>query len=178
MGRRIKEGEKVVKIFGEEIQVNAEIHSLEGFSSHADREGIMWWIKGFKNKPKKIFVVHGEEEATKEISRKIEEESKIKTYIPELGESLSIEGESVLSGGRLEVDRKNKELREMEESVEKLKSIFWPVLQRLGHKTDHGADSEELNNFKNKLMDIQKDILDLNRLITEKKKEGNHKNKS
>lgn len=178
LGRRIKEGEKVVKIFGEEIQVNAEIHSLEGFSSHADREGIMWWIKGFKNKPKKIFVVHGEEEATKEISRKIEEESKIKTYIPELGESLSIEGESVLSGGRLEVDRKNKELREMEESVEKLKSIFWPVLQRLGHKTDHGADSEELNNFKNKLMDIQKDILDLNRLITEKKKEGNHKNKS
>ncbi|MCJ7656364.1 MAG: MBL fold metallo-hydrolase [Candidatus Atribacteria bacterium] len=170
LGRRIKEGEKVVKIFGEEIQVNAGIHSLEGFSGHADREGIIQWIKSFKNKPKKIFVVHGEEEATKEISRKIEEELKIKTHIPELGETLSIEGESVLSGGRLEIDRRSKELREIEESVEKLKSIFWPTLQRLGHKTDNGADSEELNNFKNKLIDIQKSILDLNMLLAENRK--------
>lgn len=175
LGRRIKEGEKVVKIFGEEIQVNAKIYSLDGFSGHADREGIIQWIKSFKNKPQKIFVVHGEEEATKEISRKIEEELKIKTYIPELGESLSIEGESVLPGGRLEIDSRNEELREMEESVEKLKSIFWPVLQRLGHKVDNGADSEELNHFKNKLIDIQKDILDLNMLITEKKNEVDDK---
>ena len=147
LGRRIKEGEKVVKIFGEEIQVNAEICSLEGFSGHADREGIIQWIKSFKNRPKKIFVVHGEEEATEEISRKIEEELKIKTHIPELGETLSIEGEIVLPGGRLEIDRRSKELREIEENIEKLKSIFWPVLQRLGHKTDNGADSEELNNI-------------------------------
>jgi len=178
LGRRIKEGEKVVKIFGEEIQVNAEIYSLEGFSGHADREGIIQWIKSIKNKPKKIFVVHGEEEATKEISGKIEEELSIKTYIPELGESVSIEGESVLPGERLEINGKSEELREIEESVEKLKSIFWLTLQRLEHKTDHGVDSEELNNFKNKLIDIQKSILDLNMLITEKKKEGNNKNKS
>ena len=178
LGRRIKEGEKVVKIFGEEIQVNAEICSLEGFSGHADREGIIRWIKSFKNRPKKIFVVHGEGEATEEISRKIEEELKIKTYIPKLGESLSIEEESVLPEGRLEIDSRNEELREMEESVEKLKSIFWPVLQRLEHKVDNGADSEELNNFKNKLIDIQKGILDLNMLITERKKEGDDKNKS
>jgi len=177
LGRRIKEGEKVVKIFGEEIQVNAEIFSLEGFSGHADREGIIQWIKSFKNKPKKIFVVHGEEEATKEISRKIEEELTIKTYIPELGESVSIEGESVLPGGRLEIDRRSKGLREIEESVEKLKSIFWPTFQRLGYKTNGDADSEELNNIKNKLIEIQKSILDLNMLITEKKKEGNNKNK-
>jgi metallo-beta-lactamase family protein len=178
LGRRIKEGEKVVKIFGEEIQVNAEIYSLEGFSGHADREGILQWIKSFKNKPKKIFVVHGEEEATKEISGKIEEELSIKTYIPELGESVSIEGEKVLPSGRLKINGKSKELREIEESIEKLKSIFWLTLQRLEHKTDHGVDSEELNNFKNKLIDIQKSILDLNMLITEKKKEGNNKNKS
>jgi metallo-beta-lactamase family protein len=178
LGRRIKEGEKVVKIFGEEIQVNAEIYSLEGFSGHADREGIIQWIKSIKNKPKKIFVVHGEEEATKEISGKIEEELTIKTYIPKLGESVSIEGESVLPGERLEINEKSEEFREIEESVEKLKSIFWLTLQRLEHKTDHGVDSEELNNFKNKLIDIQKSILDLNMLITEKKKEGNNKNKS
>lgn len=177
LGRRIKEGEKAVKIFGEEIQINAEIYALEGFSGHADKEGLIWWLKGFKKKPQKIFVVHGEEEAAKEVSKKIEEELNIKTHIPELGETLSIEGTSVLPGGRLEIDRRNKELREMDESVEKLKSIFWPTLQRLENKTDNGADSEELNNFKNKLIDIQKGILDLNMLIIEKKKEEKNQNK-
>lgn len=170
LGRRIKEGEKVVKIFGEEIQVNAEIHSLEGFSGHADKEGILQWIKSFKSKPQKIFVVHGEEEATEEISRKIKEELNIVTYIPELGESLSIEGKNVLPGGRLEIDRRSKELREMEENIEKVKSIFSPTLQRLEYKTDGGADSEKLNKIKNKLIEIQKNILDLNMLLTENKK--------
>jgi metallo-beta-lactamase family protein len=176
LGRRIKDGEKVVKIFGEEIRVNAKICSLEGFSGHADKEGIIRWIKSFKNKPQKIFVVHGEEEATEEISRKIEEELKIKIHIPELGETLSIEGEIVLPGGRLEIDRRSKELREIEESAEKLKSIFLPTFQRLGYKTNGGADSEELNNIKNKLIEIRKNILDLNMIITKRKdKKGNEK---
>ncbi|MGB6607979.1 MAG: MBL fold metallo-hydrolase RNA specificity domain-containing protein, partial [Atribacterota bacterium] len=178
LGRKIKEGEKVVKIFGEEIQVNAEIHSLEGFSGHADKEGIMWWIKGFKNQPQKIFVVHGEEEATEEVSRKIEEELKIKTHIPELGETLSIEGEKVLPGGRLEIDRRSKELREIEGSVEKLKSTFGLILPRLEYETKGSADNKELNinNIKNKLIEIQKGVLDLNMIITERKgKKGNEK---
>ena len=170
LGRRIKEGEKVVKIFGEDIQVNAEIHSLEGFSGHADKEGILQWIKSFKSKPQKIFVVHGEEEATEEISRKIKEELNIVTHIPELGESFSIEGEHILPSGRVEIDRRSKELREMEENIEKVKSIFSPTLQRLEYKTDGGADSEKLNKIKNKLIEIQKNILDLNMLLTENKK--------
>jgi len=170
LGRRIKEGEKVVKIFGEEIQVNAEICSLEGFSGHADREGIIQWIKSFKNKPKKIFMVHGEEEAIEEVSRKIEEELKIKTHIPELGESLSIEGERVLPGGRLEIDRRSKEFREIEENIEKVKSIFLPTFQRLEYGANSGTNSEKLNNIKNKLIEIQKDILDLNMLLAESKK--------
>jgi len=169
LGRRIKEGEKVVKIFGEEIRISAKICSLEGFSGHADREGIIRWIKSFKSKPQKIFVVHGEEEATEEISRKIEEELKIKTHIPELGETLSIEGEVVLPGRRLEIDRRSKELREIEENIEKLKSIFLPTFQRLGYKTNGSANREELNKIKNKLIEIQKNILDLNMLLTEKK---------
>jgi len=168
LGRRIKEGEKVVKIFGEEIRVNAEIYSLEGFSGHADRDGLMWWMRSFKNRPKKIFIVHGEEEATKEISKRIEEEFKIKVYIPELGETLSIEGESVLPGGRLEINGRSKEYREIEENIEKLKSIFWPTLQRLGYKINNGANSEELIKIENKLIELQKNILDLNMMLTER----------
>jgi len=175
LGRRIKEGEKVVKIFGEEIRVNAEIYSLEGFSGHADREGIIQWIKSFKNKPQKVFVVHGEEEATEEVSKKIEEELKIRTHIPELGESFTIEGERVLFGEKVEIDRRNREVRELEEGIEKLKSTFWPLLQRLGYKANNSADSENLVKIKNKLIEMQKDVLDLNMILTETK--GKEKDK-
>ncbi|MBA7592784.1 hypothetical protein ES708_34978 [subsurface metagenome] len=89
---------------------------------------------------------------------------------------MSIEGEIVLPGGRLEIDRRSKEFREIEENIEKVKSIFLPTFQRLGYRTNSGADSEELNNIKNKLIEIRKNILDLNMIITERKdKKGNKK---
>ena len=133
----------------------------------------MWWIKGFKNKPKKIFIVHGEEEAMKEVSRKSEEELKIKTYIPVLRETLSIEGETVLTGGRIEIDRRSKKYKEIGERIEKLKSTFELMLPRLEHETNGSANVKELNmdSIKNKLMEIQKSILDLDILIAKRKKE-------
>ena len=65
LGRRIVEGEKVVKIFGEEIAVNAQIEYIEGYSGHADQEWLMNFIYSFRDKPKKVFLVHGEERAQK-----------------------------------------------------------------------------------------------------------------
>ena len=173
LGRKIKDGENLVRLFGEEVGVNAEIYSLEGFSGHADKEGIIWWLKGFNNKPKKIFIVHGEEEASGEISRRIEGELKAKTHIPELGEALTIEGERVLFGEKVEIDRRNREIRELEEGIEKLKSTFWPLLQRLEYKANNSADSEKLVKIKNKLIELQKGLLDLNiMLVKAKEKEG------
>ncbi len=63
LGHSIKNGDKQVSIFGEKIHVEAEIHNLEGFSGHADKNGLMEWLAGFKQQPKQIFLVHGEEES-------------------------------------------------------------------------------------------------------------------
>lgn len=60
LGRQIIDGAKTVKLFGEEIVVNAQIHVLHGLSGHADRKGLMEWVEGFKNKPKEILLVHGD----------------------------------------------------------------------------------------------------------------------
>lgn len=73
LGRLIVEGIKDVTLFGEEIHVNAEIHNLEGFSAHADREGLLAWISGFKNQPKQIFFVHGELEAKQAFAALVKE---------------------------------------------------------------------------------------------------------
>lgn len=63
LGRRLLNGEKTVTLFGEEISVNAEIAALQGVSGHADRNGLERWISGFKNKPRLVFVNHGDDEA-------------------------------------------------------------------------------------------------------------------
>jgi metallo-beta-lactamase family protein len=60
LGRALLGGLKNVTLFGEEICVNAEIYNLEGFSGHADRDGLMDWISGFRAEPEMIFLVHGE----------------------------------------------------------------------------------------------------------------------
>lgn len=63
LGRSIIEGVKKVKIFGEDIAVNAEIYNLHGLSGHADRNGLLEWVMGFKTKPKEILLVHGDTDA-------------------------------------------------------------------------------------------------------------------
>ncbi|WP_446899538.1 MBL fold metallo-hydrolase [Clostridium sp. LBM24168] len=60
LGRKILDGSKKVKIFGEEIAVNAKIYNLQGLSGHADRDGLFNWLCKFKTKPEKVILVHGD----------------------------------------------------------------------------------------------------------------------
>ena len=64
LGRRLLDGVKAVKLFGEEIAVRARIVNFHGLSSHADREGLLRWIGAFTPKPREVFVVHGESAVT------------------------------------------------------------------------------------------------------------------
>ena len=73
LGSRLVEGEKKVKIFGEEIAVNARIEYIEGYSGHADQEWLLNFIYSFIKKPKHIFLVHGEQEAQNVLKQKINE---------------------------------------------------------------------------------------------------------
>lgn len=61
LGRSIIEGAEEVKLFGETIRVRAQIKQLVGMSGHADKNGLVEWINAFEEKPKKVFVVHGED---------------------------------------------------------------------------------------------------------------------
>ena len=71
LGRSIVDGDKQVSIFGERMQVEAEIHNLQGFSGHADRDALMEWVGSFQKPPHQIFLVHGEEDAKKELAESI-----------------------------------------------------------------------------------------------------------
>ena len=84
LGRNIVDGAKKVKIFGEEIAVNARIEYIEGYSGHADQEWLLNFVYSFINKPKHIFLVHGEPEGQIELKQKIIENTKIPVTIPDL----------------------------------------------------------------------------------------------
>jgi metallo-beta-lactamase family protein len=64
LGRRLVDEAASVKIMGEYIDVKASIHTVGGLSAHADRDNLLKWLKGFKQKPKHVFVVHGEPTAS------------------------------------------------------------------------------------------------------------------
>ena len=64
LGRRLLEGAKSVKLFGEEIAVRARILNFPGLSSHADRDHLLDWVGHFSPKPDQVFVVHGDSEIT------------------------------------------------------------------------------------------------------------------
>ena len=63
LGRKLQNGVKSVKLFGEEIAVNAHIETLQGTSGHADQAGLLRWLEGFREKPKQVFVNHGDDDA-------------------------------------------------------------------------------------------------------------------
>ena len=73
MGRLLLDGTDKVTLFGEEVQVKAEIHNLEGFSGHADRDGLYSWLSGFQKEPKHIFLVHGETESKEGFAEYVKE---------------------------------------------------------------------------------------------------------
>ena len=64
LGRRLLEGARSVKLFGEDISVRAKVVNFKGLSSHADRDHLLEWVGHFSPKPQQVFVVHGDSEVT------------------------------------------------------------------------------------------------------------------
>ena len=63
LGRRLVDGAKQVRIFNDDIAVRARLHTIGGLSAHADRDGLLDWLRRFAHAPGRSFVVHGEREA-------------------------------------------------------------------------------------------------------------------
>lgn len=89
LGRRIVEGASRVNILGEEIAVRSSIYTINGFSAHADRDGLLEWLGNFADSPE-IFLVHGEEEVLGSFRDLILEKYGLKVNIPERGEEFEI----------------------------------------------------------------------------------------
>ncbi len=90
LGRVLVEGVDEVKLFGESIDVRACIRKLVGLSGHADKNGLIEWVEGFKEKPRKVFVVHGEDSVCKSFVECLNAEYGIKAYAPYSGTEFNL----------------------------------------------------------------------------------------
>ena len=90
LGRIIHDGAQSVKIFGETIDVKAEIAVLEGISGHADREGLLRWLSHYDKKPSYIFVNHGDDESCTAFSRSITDQFSVPSSAPYSGSEFDL----------------------------------------------------------------------------------------
>jgi metallo-beta-lactamase family protein len=91
LGRRLHDKEKRVHIFGQELDVLADVRSFGAFSGHADYPRLMNWLNGFQHHtPRKIFVTHGELNSALSFSQSIEDQLGIASGVPQYGETIDI----------------------------------------------------------------------------------------
>lgn len=85
LGRLLVDGAKSVKLFNETVQVEAQIETLPGVSGHADKNGLIAWLEGFREKPKFVFVNHGDAEAMESFTNCLTRELGYRAFAPYSG---------------------------------------------------------------------------------------------
>ncbi len=91
LGRQLVDGAKHIRLWGETVQVAARIHTIGGFSAHADQSGLLNWYQEFHNRPP-LVLIHGEEEAQKELQQKIKTNLNVDAHIAQPGHRLDLYG--------------------------------------------------------------------------------------
>ncbi len=90
-GRKLLEGDKELKIFGKHVPFNMQVENIEGLSAHADHAELIDWLRKIKNKPERIFIVHGEKESAEALQKGIRETYGWDAEIPQLYQIVEIE---------------------------------------------------------------------------------------
>lgn len=164
LGRILLDGKRQVKILGEEIHVRAQIYDIKGFSGHADQNVLLDWINKFKKKPKKIFVVHGEEEPANALSTLIRHLYKIETIIPNINDSFSIaKNEVELTKG---IEILPEMLREdIENELKTAYNQFEALINKSSEMVDDKLLTKKYDEIKNRLIDLQHRLMDLNIIV-------------
>ncbi len=90
LGRRLVDGEKKVRIFGDEYEVRAQIEVIDGFSGHADKGELLQWAGAIKAKPQRAFLVHGEEPIALSFQQTLQQELGWTVDVPQKGQSFEV----------------------------------------------------------------------------------------
>lgn len=145
LGRMLLEGVSEVKLFGETIEVMAEIVKLEGVSGHADKAGLIKWITSFDNRLKQVFVVHGEDEVSTGFAKCLCDEYGLNAVAPYSGAEFDmISGRFVKEGERIPKAKKPVQ-RKANDVFERLLAAGRRLLTVIKH--NEGGANKDLAKF-------------------------------
>ena len=112
LGRILLDGIPEVKLFGELIQVNAEIRKMSGVSGHADREGLIRWLQCIEKKPERVFVVHGNDVVCDVFAEQLKNELGYNSVAPFSGTIYDLRRNAcVVEGKMIPVKKKTEEIK-------------------------------------------------------------------
>ena len=162
LGRKIVDGAKQVKIFGEEISVNANIQYIEAFSGHADKTGLINFVEHFKKKPKHIYLVHGEEEAQLALADEIVDRFGIPVDIPYRGDVYELTPRRYNKVGELKSQNEYKFIRlELLERIETLKEEIEEMSNIVREDLRHETGDKQVTELTDKIKELEQKIVEI-----------------
>ena len=167
LGRLLINGASEIKIFGETITVGAQIHNLEGFSGHADQNGLLDWIGGFHAEPKKIFLVHGEMQAKNDFAAKVKEVYGYNPIVVTGVSEFELETGALLSKEEViaeVIDEKAKE--DLKIKIVNIQEELAKMLESTKEAMDGGVSLEKLQQINNIVLELEKASVNLGSSIT------------
>ncbi len=139
LGRAIYEGAKEVRLFGETIEIQAQIRKFIDISGHADKEGLLRWVRAFAKKPQKVFVVHGEDSVTEKFAAELRNDYNMNAVAPYTGALYDLADGGLIAEGSQ---------RRVEHAAKQPSGVFARLLaagQRLLtviRRNEHGANKD------------------------------------
>ena len=162
LGRKIVDGAKTVRIFGEEIGVNANVKYIEAFSGHADRTGLLSFIDCFSRKPKQIYLVHGDEDAQLSLAEEIADNFGIKVDVPYHGDVYELTSKRYAKVGEIKSPNEYKYARlELLERIETLKEEIEDMYSIIKEDLRGETTDKKVADLTDRIKELERQIVDI-----------------
>ena len=175
LGRSLRDGAGEVTLFGENIRVKAQIHNLEGFSGHADKNALMAWLRGFQAKPHDIFLVHGEHDAKLDFAASVKQEIGWDTVVVDGYNEYQLSEITSLMSSHPEKEFVNDEqVQEVRSRISQMHSALESVLYSTKLAMQAELTPERMVEIKNTIAELEKGVLNLGSTVTKEERGGEY----
>lgn len=167
LGQQLISGIKSVTLFGEEISVKAEIYNLEGFSGHADRDGLYEWLSGFQQKPKHVFLVHGEPDSKRDFAAYVKEKMGYECTVVDGVSEFELQKDQVVSMDEELREQFNEEtIYDMKTRIANINEGLQDILYNTHLAVGTDASPERLAEINNLILELEKQYINLGSAVT------------
>ena len=176
LGRSILSGSGEVTLFGENIRVKAQVHNLEGFSGHADKNALMTWLRGFEKAPHDIFLVHGEHDAKFEFAESVKKELGWDCIVVDGYNEYALKEVTSLTGSKAEKEFvSDEQVQDIRTRIASMHDALESVLYNTSMAMENNLTPDRMVEIKNTVAELEKGVFSLGSTITQEERGADYK---